>query len=250
MLLDPQGTILALFLAFCRMGGCIMVLPGFGSARVPTNVRLLVAVAVSIAVLPLLWDTIYPRASSPSATYVGLIVSETAIGVVYGLIARLYTLGMQYAGAILTMSIGFTAPGGMDVIEDVSENQLTNLLSFSALLMLFMLDFHHVVFRALVESYAATPLGAVIDPQKMLITLTDTLRATTDLMLRLASPFLIYGLMFNVAIGLINKLAPQIPVFFISTPFLITGGLFLLYLSIAAFIRQFADGFAAVFLSF
>jgi len=56
--------------------------------------------------------------------------------------------------------------------------------------------------------------------------------------------------MFNVAIGLINKLAPQIPVFFISTPFLLAGGLFLLYLSIAAFIRQFADGFATVFLSF
>lgn len=250
MLLDPQGTILALFLAFCRMGGCIMVLPGFGSSRVPTNVRLLVAIAVSMAVLPLLWDVIYPRVSSPAPVYIGLIVSETMIGVVYGLIARLYTLGMQYAGAILTMSIGFTAPGGVDVLEDTSENQLTSLLSFSALLMLFMLDFHHVVFRALVESYAATPVGGVIDSQKMLITLTDTLRATTDLMLRLASPFLIYGLMFNVGIGLINKLAPQIPVFFISTPFLLAGGLFLLYLSIAAFIRQFADGFATVFMSF
>ncbi len=250
MITDPQGTVLALFLAFCRMGGCIMVLPGFGSARVPTNIRLFLAVAVSVAVLPLLWDVIYPRAVSPGATYVGLIVSETMIGVVYGLIARLYTLGMQYAGAILTMSIGFTAPGGQDVLEDTSENQLTNLLSFSALLMLFMLDFHHVVFRALVESYAATPVGNLVDPQKMLITLTDTLRASTDLMLRLASPFLIYGLMFNVAIGLVNKLAPQIPVFFISTPFLLAGGLFLLYLSIAALIRQFADGFPMVFLSF
>jgi flagellar biosynthetic protein FliR len=250
MLLDPQGTILALFLAFCRMGGCIMVLPGFGSARIPTNVRLIVAIAVSMAVLPLLWDVIYPRVSSPAPIYIGLIASELMVGVVYGLIARLYTLGMQYAGAILTMSIGFTAPGGMDVLEDTSENQLTNMLSFSALLMLFMLDFHHVIFRALVESYTATPVGGVIDPQKMLITLTDTLRATTDLMLRLASPFLIYGLMFNVAIGLINKLAPQIPVFFISTPFLLAGGLFLLYLTIAAFIRQFADGFATVFLSF
>ncbi|MFN7103024.1 MAG: flagellar biosynthetic protein FliR [Pseudorhizobium sp.] len=250
MFLDPEGTILALFLAFCRMGGCIMVLPGFGSSRVPTNVRLIVAIAVSMAVLPLLWDVIYPRVSSPAPVYIGLIVSETMIGVVYGLIARLYTLGMQYAGAILTMSIGFTAPGGVDVLEDTSENQLTSLLSFSALLMLFMLDFHHVIFRALVESYTATPVGGVIDSQKMLITLTDTLRATTDLMLRLASPFLIYGLMFNVGIGLINKLAPQIPVFFISTPFLLAGGLFLLYLSIAAFIRQFADGFATVFMSF
>jgi flagellar biosynthetic protein FliR len=148
------------------------------------------------------------------------------------------------------MSIGFTAPGGHDVLEDSSENQLTSLLAFSALLMLFMMDFHHMVFRALIESYTATPVGAIIEPQKMLITLTDTLRASTMIMLRLASPFLIFGLMFNVAIGLINKLAPQIPIFFISTPFLLMGGLFLLYLSIGALIRQFAGGFDAVFNSF
>ena len=227
-----------------------MVLPGFGSARISTNIRLFLAVAISMAVLPVLWDTIYPKASEPTATYLGLIASETLIGAVYGLIARLYALGLQFAGTIVAMSIGFTAPGGHDVLEDTSENQLTTLLTFSGLLLLFMLDFHHVVFRALVESYAATPVGAIADPQRMLITLTDTLRASTYLMLQLASPFLIYGLMFNVAIGLINKLAPQIPVFFISTPFLLVGGIFLLYLSIAVMIRQFAGGFAPIFLSF
>lgn len=250
MITDPQGTILALFLAFCRMGGCMMTLPGFGSARIPPQIRLFVAIALSMAVLPVLWDVIYPKASEPSATYIGLILTETLIGVVYGMIARLYTLGMQFAGAILTMSIGFTGPGGHDVLEDSSENQLTSLLTFSGLLLLFLMDFHHIVFRALIDSYTATPVGAVIDSQKILITLTDTLRASTMIMLRLASPFLIYGLMFNVAIGLVNKLAPQIPVFFISTPFLLMGGLLLLYLSIAALVRQYVDGFVPVFTSF
>jgi len=250
MITDPQGTILALFLAFCRMGGCMMVLPGFGSARISPRIRLFAAIGLSMAVLPVLWDVIYPKASEPSATYIGLIFSEAMIGIVYGLIARLYTLGMQFAGAILTMAIGFTAPGGHDIMEDTSENQLVNLLTMSGLLLLFLMDFHHIVFHALIDSYTATPVGAVIDSQKILITLTDTLRASTIIMLRLASPFLIYGLMFNVAIGLINKLAPQIPVFFISTPFLLMGGLFLLYLSIAAIIRQYADGFATIFMSF
>jgi flagellar biosynthesis protein FliR len=250
MILDPQGTILALFLAFCRMGGCIMVLPGFGSSRIPPQIRLFVAVAVSMAVLPVLWDSIYPRATTPGATYVGLILTETLIGVMYGLIARLYTLGLQFAGAVLATAIGFSAPGGADVLEDTQDTSLTSMLTFSGLLLLFMMDFHHLVFRALVDSYNATPVGAVIDPQKMLITLTDTLRASTMIMLRLASPFLIYGLMFNIAIGLINKLSPQIPVFFISTPFLLAGGIFLLYLSIAALVRQFADGFGPIFNSF
>jgi flagellar biosynthetic protein FliR len=90
----------------------------------------------------------------------------------------------------------------------------------------------------------------VLDSQKTLITMTDTLRATTNVMLRLASPFLIYGLMFNVAVGLINKLAPQVPVYFISTPYLLMGGLFMLYLSIAALIRQFADGFGPIFFGY
>ncbi len=84
----------------------------------------------------------------------------------------------------------------------------------------------------------------------MLITLTDTLRASTSIMLRLASPFLIYGLLFNVAVGLVNKLAPQIPVFFISTPFLIAGGMFMLYLAIGALTRQFAEGFDVMFNAF
>jgi flagellar biosynthetic protein FliR len=227
-----------------------MTLPGFGSARVPPQVRLFAAVALSMAVLPVLWDLIYPKASAPGATFLGLIFTEALIGMVYGLIARLYTLGLQFAGSIAAMSIGFTAPGGADVIEDTQENALTNLLTLSGLLLLFMMDFHHVVFRALIESYNATPVGAVIDSQKMLITLTDTLRASTMIMLRLASPFLILGLMFNVAIGLINKLAPQIPIFFISAPFLIMGGLFMMYLSIAALIRQYAGGFAPIFTSF
>lgn len=250
MILDPQGTILALFLAFCRMGGCVMVLPGFGTSRLPMQMRLFTAVAVSMAILPVLWDTIYPRATTPDATYIGLIVTETLIGVIYGLIARLYTLGLQFAGAILTMSIGLSAPGGHDVLEETQDTTLTSMLTFSGLLLLFMMDFHHIVIRALIDSYTATPVGAVLDPQKMLITLTDTLRATTMIMLRLASPFLIYGLMFNVAIGLINKLSPQIPVYFISTPFLVAGGIFLVYLSIAVMLRQFTDGFGPVFSNF
>jgi flagellar biosynthetic protein FliR len=132
-------------------------------------------------------------------------------------------------------------------MEDTSENQMTNLISFGGLLLLFMMDFHHVVFRALVDSYTVMPLGGMPDSQKMLITLTDTLSQTFMLMLRLASPFMIFGLMFNVAVGLVNKLAPQVPVFYISTPYLLLGGLVLVYFTIAAMVMQFAQYFPMIF---
>ncbi len=76
MISDPQGTILTLFLAFCRIGACVMVLPGFSSGRIPQQIRVLVAVALSMAILPVLWDTIYPKASAGGANYILLIFTE------------------------------------------------------------------------------------------------------------------------------------------------------------------------------
>ncbi|QND49559.1 flagellar type III secretion system protein FliR [Rhizobium lusitanum] len=247
MISDPQGTILALFLAFCRIGGCMMVLPGFSSGRVPPQIRLLLSAALSMAILPLLWNTIYPEVSKSSATYISLIFTETVIGLMYGMMARLYTLGLQFAGTIISMLIGFNAPGGMDVIEDSNETSLTSLISFCGLMILFVLDFHHYVLQALVESYSVIPFGGHVDVRASLISVTDTLSTTTFIMLRLASPFLLYGLMFQISIGFINKLAPQIPIYFISTPYLLMGGLFMLYLSIAAIISQFSGAFLSVF---
>ncbi|MFC3072474.1 flagellar biosynthetic protein FliR [Shinella pollutisoli] len=247
MIEDPQGTVLALFAAFCRVGGCFMLLPGFSSARLPMQIRLFLAVAVSMAVLPIMWDTIHPRVSGPAASYVSLIVFETLTGAVIGLIARYYVLGLQFAGTALTMMMGFNSPPTQDVLEDAAENQLTNLVSFAGLLLLFLLDFHHFIVRALVDSYSVMPLGAGFNPQSALITLTDTLAQTFMIMLRLASPFILYGLIFNIAIGLINKLAPQIPIYFISLPFLIIGGLFLLYFGISSMLEIFANGFLPVF---
>jgi flagellar biosynthesis protein FliR len=246
MITDPEGTVLALFAAFCRIGGCIMIMPGFSTARVPLQVRLFIAVALSMAILPIMWTDIYPQVEAKTHTYIYLIASETVVGAVIGLVARFYVLGLQFAGTAITMLIGFNPPPATDVLEDTAENQLTNMISFTGLMLLFMLDFHHVIFEAIAQSYRVMPVGVCFDPQGILITLANSLEQTFMIMLRLASPFVIYGLLFNVAIGMVNKLAPQIPIYFISQPYLILGGLFLLYLGIAALLRLFSDGFALV----
>ncbi|WP_426288994.1 flagellar biosynthetic protein FliR [Ensifer adhaerens] len=246
MITDPEGTVLALFAAFCRIGGCIMIMPGFSSARVPMQVRLFIAVAVSMAILPVMWTDIYPQVTGKGHSYIYLIAAETAVGAVMGLVARYYVLGLQFTGTAITMLMGFASPPSSDVIEDTPENQVTSLISFAGLMVLFMLDFHHVMIEAIVQSYRAMPIGTPFDPQGVLITLTDSVAQIFMIMLRLASPFIIYGLLFNVAIGMVNKLAPQIPIYFISQPYLIMGGLFLLYLGIAAMLRLFGDGFALV----
>ncbi|KAA0699532.1 flagellar type III secretion system protein FliR [Neorhizobium sp. P12A] len=247
MISDPQGTILALFLTFCRIGTCVMVLPGFSSGRLPPQIRLFLALTMSLAVMPMLWSTIYPKASAGDATYVGLIFSETLIGLMYGLMARLYTLGLQFLGTVISTMIGLSSPSGPDILDDSSETTVTALINLCAMMVLFILDFHHYVFRALIDSYSVVPFGGHIEVRATLVSVTDTLEQTTFIMLRLASPFILYALMFQFSIGFINKLAPHVPVYFISTPYLVMGGLFMLYLSIAELVTQFSDSFLSVY---
>tara|TARA_R110002126_G_scaffold51072_15_gene140153 strand:- start:212 stop:961 length:750 start_codon:yes stop_codon:yes gene_type:complete len=247
LITDPEGTVLALFAAFCRIGGCFMVLPGFSSARVPTQMRLMIALAISMAILPLMWEELYAATRVNSSSYIVLIGGEIFVGVTLGFIARYITLGLQFAGAAMSSMIGFNAAPSPGIVERDPQSDITTIISFTAIVLLFTADFHHMIIKTLVNSYEFMPIGEGFKTRMALVSITDTLTATFMLMLRLASPFIVYGLIFNLAIGMVNKLAPQIPIYFISIPFILAGGLILLFFGIAEFLSLFLDGFVQIF---
>lgn len=225
-----------------------MLLPGLGSARISPSIRLFIAIAVSFAIVPLMWDVIVPKVSVEQHTYLGLIFAEVVIGAVFGLIARFFVLALEFGSSAMAMVIGMSAMPSSDVMEETVHAQLATFIGMVAIIILFTLDFHHVVLQALIMSYQLIPMGSGVDVQLALVTLVDTLQASFTLVLKLISPFIIYGLVFNVSIGLVNKLAPQIPIYFISVPFILTGGLLLFYLASNDFFSLFGDAFVPIFL--
>lgn len=238
--------VLAAFLAFCRIGGCFMLMPGLSSVRVPVQVRLFTAVAASGGLLVHLWDQITPYVDRRPEILVPMIASEALIGTLIGLMARLYILALGFIGAAIAMLIGFGGPGGTAIEEGEPQAALAALISFSALLFLFVFDFHHEIIRALVASYQVAPLNVFFNPQLALVDVTDTLSESFLVMLRLGSPFVAYALLVNLTIGFVNKLTPQIPVYFISLPFVIAGGMIILYFAIGTMLSLFADGFVDI----
>ena len=234
---------MAAFIAFCRVGGCFMLMPGLASVRVPVQIRLFVAVAATFALLIHMWDAILPFVRQrPDALFL-MIVSETLIGALIGLMARLYMLALQFMGSAIAMSIGYGGQMGPGIEESEPQAALAGILSFSALLLLFVLDFHHEIVKALVGSYRLVPVDALFDPRTALVDVTDTLSESFFVVLRLGSPFIAYALLVNIAVGFVNKLTPQIPVYFISLPFVIAGGLILIYFGAPVLLSLFADGF-------
>jgi flagellar biosynthesis protein FliR len=234
---------LAAFLAFCRVGACFMLMPGLSSMRVAMHVRLFVALAVTWALLAHLWDALLPVASREVEGLVLLVASELLIGATIGLVTRLYLLALQFAAAAVAMTGGFGGMAGSSVEEQEPQAALAAIVTLCALMVLFALDFHHEVIKALIASYEVAPPGGLFSPQGALIDITDTISDSFYLTLRLASPFIAFAILANLAIGFVNKLAPQIPVYFVSLPFIIFGALVLMYFGIGIMLSLFADGF-------
>jgi flagellar biosynthetic protein FliR len=240
-----EGAVIAAFLAFCRVGSCFMLMPGLSSARVPMQVRLFVAVAVTGALLATVWDSILPHVSREPALLVPLVVSEILTGAMLGLLARFYMMALQFMGSAIAMLIGFGGMGGPGIENGEPSAPLGEIISFSALMLLFVFDFHYEIVRALVRSYEIAPITPSFDARGALVSLTDTIGEAFLIVLRLGSPFVAYDLLVNLTIGFVNKLVPQIPVYFISLPMVLAGGLILFYFGVATMLSLFADGFFA-----
>jgi flagellar biosynthetic protein FliR len=241
-----EGVVIAAFLAFCRIGGCFLLMPGLSSIRVPIQIRLFVAISATAGLLVHLWDQIFPFVDRSPEILAPMIVSELLVGGLIGIMARLYILALQFMGSAIAMLIGYGGTSGPGIDDGEPQAALGAIISFSALLLLFIFDFHHEIIRALVASYRVAPVDVFFNPQAALVDVTDTVSESFFVVLRLGSPFVAYSLLVNLTIGFVNKLVPQIPVYFISLPFVVGAGLIIFYFAIGTMLSLFADGFVDI----
>jgi flagellar biosynthetic protein FliR len=242
---NVSGSILATFLIFCRVGTCLMIAPGYSRSNIPVQIRLFLAINVTLMLAPLLEATVRPvveGAATPAI--IRAIGSELMIGFVIGLTARVFFLALETMATLIASSIGLSGIAGTG---DDGEQMpaLVPLITLSATVLFFMTDQHWELLRGLISSYRIWLPAVGITSETGLTQLADHLSQAFTLALRVASPFVIYGTIVNLAIGLANKLTPTIPVYFISLPFVLFGGLMLLYLTSRELVLQFTIAFAA-----
>jgi flagellar biosynthetic protein FliR len=231
-----EGVISA-FLIFCRIGGCLMLMPGVGGRHLSPQFRLFLAIGLSLAFVPLLQPSVerFAREASTFAL-LGAIGSESATGAMIGLLARIFFLALQSMASAIAQAIGLASMAGTMIEDDEALPPIATLFAFSATILLFLSD------RRL-------PPGTVFTARLGLSDVVDQLTTTFLLALRIASPFIVYSIIVNFAVGITNKFTPQLPVYFIATPFITAGGMLLLYATVdqllAGFMMAFSQWLAA-----
>lgn len=220
----------AVFLVFCRVGGCVMFAPGLSSARIPMRIRLLVAIAVSLALAPLLFDAVQRSlATIAPPLHLLLVGRELLAGLAIGLTGRFFLLALQFAATLIANVIGLAGIPGVPMEETESGSPLATFASTAAVMVMLGLNLHIEMVGAIVESYGVMPLELALRPEWLMRNSVEALSQTSMLALRLSAPFVAYGIVVNVAIGLANRFAPHVSVYHAATGAVMLGGFLLLY---------------------
>jgi flagellar biosynthetic protein FliR len=140
-------------------------------------------------------------------------------------------------------SMGFSNIPGTPIEHTDPIPAIASIITLTATVLFFITDQHWEVIRGLVASYTVMPLNRPFAADFSLAQIGDALADAFVLTLQISSPFIIFALAINFLFGIANKLVPQIAVYFISVPFVMAGGLLLLYLTISDFMRLFMAGF-------
>jgi flagellar biosynthetic protein FliR len=230
----------AYMLAFARIGTMIMLLPGLGELSVPVRVRLTVALVLTAVIMPLHRNTyeIDLQAAGPVLT---MLFQELFVGAVLGLVARLTISALQVAGSVIAQQMGLGFVTAVDPTQGQQGVIVGNFLSVLGITMIFALDLHHLVIGALNDSYMLFKPGDVPIMGDVAAVVTNTVTAAFRIGVQLSAPFLVFGLLFNLGLGVLSRLMPQMQVFFVGMPLSILIGFIILMLVVGAMMVTFTD---------
>lgn len=218
-----QALLLVGFAVFLRVGAAMALLPAFGERSVPLRVRLALTLAFTLVVAPAVEPTVAPALAVRGGWF---LLSETVSGLALGAVIRLFVLALQTAGTMAAQSTSLSQIFGGATADP--QPAMGHVLLIGGLALAVMTGLHVRLAELLIASYDLLPPGQVPDAQVMAEWGLGHVSRTFALAFTLAAPFVIASLVYNVALGVINRAMPQLMVAFVGAPAITAGGLILL----------------------
>lgn len=235
-----------LILLICRIGAVCMLAPGVGEAELPALVRLAFTVALTALLFGPLFETL-PALPPSGWRLAGMVGAEIVTGLWLGWLARLVMQALAMAGQFIASMTGLANVLQPDPALGAQSTALAKLFSVAAPVAIFASGLYALPLSALAGSYRLIAPGTLLPAADTTLGVVRAVGQAFGLGLRLAAPFIIAGLLWQGALGLLARLVPNLQVFAAAMPGQILGGLMLLALLAGGMMAVWQDAAREVF---
>lgn len=240
----PETAYLYL-IVFARVGSMLMLMPALGETSIPARLRLGFALVFSLVLFPLLRAQL-PVMPEELMAIIVMLCHEIIIGLMLGALLRFFVSAAQVAGAIVAFQVGLSAAMMADPNQGgVQGVVFGTFMSFLGIALIFATDLHHMALSAIYDSYM------VFSPSEPLMAgdaAQAAIRAVSGAFtvgVQMAAPFIVFGLIFNLGMGILSRLMPALQVYFMAMPASIGVGLILFALLLTMMMGWYLTHFEA-----
>lgn len=204
-------------LVFCRIGTVLMLFPGIAEGYVPMRVRLMVALAVAVAMASGLERALPPL----PATGWDLIITvskEVMIGLYIGALTRMVQATLHIAGMMIAFQSSLASAMLFDINQASQGSVVGNFLTLTGVVLLYVSGLHHVMLMGVAESYLFFPAGGALPTDALAGLASEVVSQSFLVAFKIAAPLMVVGLLVYLASGIMGRLMPTMQVFFVITP--------------------------------
>lgn len=234
------AAIWQVFAVFLRVGAMVSLLPGIGENMVPMRIKLAVGAGFTVIVAFALEPVAQPQSPREIAYF---FTAEAVIGLALGFGLRMFVLALQTAGSIAANATSLAQILGGASVEPFPA--ISYILVLAGLALAMILDLHIYAVHFMLLTYTLFPSGQF--PSALILSSWGIAQVAHAFALAFAvsAPFVIASLLYNLALGAINRAMPQLMVAFVGAPVITFGGLAILFLAAPVMLKIWSEQFLA-----
>lgn len=213
----------ALILVFLRMLGFFIIVPIFFPKGFPNIAKAPLILVIAYILLPAI--SYSGLNITTNIMLISAASNELITGLTLGFVTNLCFLSARMAGQIIDMQIGFSMINMFDPSTNSNSTLLEHLMYWCSLILFFIVDGHHMIIRALVESFKAVALGRFILVPESFSLIVNAFVEFFALGLKIAIPVVLIILITDIVLGIIGRTVPNLNLMILGLPIKILVGL-------------------------
>ena len=216
-------------LVLVRVSTILFMIPIFSASQIPLQVRFGLGLTISFVVYHVV-PTIAPLDGLGALT--SAVFCQAMVGLVFGFVSFLVFTGVQFAGAVLDIEVGFSVVNVINPLSGETVSVLGELELALATLIYLISNAHHYLFEGMAGSFNLVPLPFIAVQPTLQNDVSAFFARSLLLVFQIAAPVVIALFLVNIGLALMARVAPQLNVFAIGFPLQILVGLGMIVLTL------------------
>lgn len=235
----------ALILITIRMFCFFLVVPVFFPNGTPNTVKTGLTLVMAYILVPGI-DYSGIQTINNNMSFIINCMNEAVAGLTLGFITNLCFMAVRVAGNLMDFQMGFSMMTMFDPNSNSNTTLMEHLLYWFSIVVFFIVDGHHMLIKALMESFSVIKLGNFFLSQDSINVIIRVFIEYFGIALKIAIPIVLIIFITDLTLGLIGRTVPQLNLMILSLPIKILLGLTAFCFALPLFLKVIENSFYGI----